>query len=129
DPTAQGAISGLTLVEGRKADMKALILAAGRGKRLATHCDGYPKCMLRLLGKPLVQYSLENAVQAGFSEIVLVVGYRAEEIINVFGNTFQGVSIKYVIQHDPAGVVHAIECSRNTIGNSDFMLFLADEIL
>ena len=38
--------------------------------------------MLRMLGKPLVRYSLENAVQAGVSEIVVVVGYRAEEIIN-----------------------------------------------
>ncbi len=109
--------------------MKALILAAGRGKRLSTHVDDYPKCMLRLHGKPLVQYSLENAVQAGVSEIVMVVGYRAEETINVFGNSFQGVRIKYAIQDNPKGLVQAIECSRSTIGDSDFMLFLADEIL
>lgn len=109
--------------------MKALILAGGRGDRLGSHSNGHNKCMLRLFGKPLVQYSLENAVQAGVSEIVLIVGYQTEEIINVFGNRFQNVRIRYVIQHDPRGVVDAIERSRVAIGDSDFMLFLADEIL
>jgi dTDP-glucose pyrophosphorylase len=85
--------------------------------------------MLRLFGKPLVQYSLENAVRAGVSEIVLVVGYQTEEIINEFGNRFQDTRIRYVIQHDPRGVVDAIERCRAAVGNSDFMLFLADEIL
>ena len=109
--------------------MKALILAGGSGKRLMSNSQGPNKCMLQFFDKPLVEYSLENAVKAGVEEIVLVVGYRAEEIINEFGNCYQDVKIKYVIQYDPKGLVHAIDCSRSTIGNSDFMLFLADEIL
>lgn len=109
--------------------MKALILAAGGGKRLNDHCGGHHKCMLSMFNKPLVQYSLDNAVRAGVSEIVLVVGYRAEEIINTFGIRYEGVEVRYVLQHDPKGLVHAIECSRSTIGDGDFMLFLADEIL
>ena len=109
--------------------MKALILAAGGGKRLNDHCGGHHKCMLRMFDKPLVQYSLDNAVRARVSEIVLVVGYRAEEIINLFGNCYEGVPVRYVLQHDPRGLVHAIECSRTAIGDRDFMLFLADEIL
>ena len=109
--------------------MKALVLAAGRGSRLGEHSEQHNKCMLRLFGKPLVQYSLENAVRVNVDEIVVVVGYRAEEIINEFGNRFEGVRVQYVIQHDPKGLVHAIECSRNALGDSDFMLFLADEIL
>lgn len=115
--------------------MKALVLAAGRGKRLGDapglgeHPDEGNKCMLRLFGKPLVQYSLENAVRAGVSEIVVVVGYRAEAIINEFGIESSGVRIRYVIQEDPRGLVHAIECAKGQIGGDDFMLFLADEIL
>lgn len=115
--------------------MKALVLAAGRGKRLGSdpRMGDYPdegnKCMLRLFGKPLVRYSLENAVRAGVSEIVIVVGYRAEAIINEFGIEIDGVRIRYVIQEEPHGLVHAIECARDQIGNNDFMLFLADEIL
>ncbi len=109
--------------------MKALILAAGRGKRLGAHSDDQSKCMLPMFGKPLVQYSLENAARAGVSEIIVVVGYRAETIINEFGIEFEGARVRYVLQDDPSGLVHAIECSQEAIGDSDFMLFLADEIL
>jgi len=109
--------------------MKALVLAAGRGSRLGEHSQERSKCMLQFFGKPLLQYSLENAVRARVQEIVLVVGYRAEEIINEFGNQFQGVRIRYVIQHDRLGTVHAFECSQEALAGADFMLFLADEIL
>jgi dTDP-glucose pyrophosphorylase len=109
--------------------MKALILAAGRGSRLRERTDEQTKCMLPMFGKPLIQYSLENAVRAGASEIIVVVGYRAEQIINRFGIEFEGVRVQYVLQDDPQGLVHAIECSQQAIGGEDFMLFLADEIL
>jgi dTDP-glucose pyrophosphorylase len=82
-----------------------------------------------MFGRPLIEYSLENAVRAGASEIVIVVGYRAEEIINAYGIEFRGVRMQYVLQEDPRGLVHAIESSEEAIGGSDFMLFLADEIL
>ena len=65
--------------------MKALILAAGRGRRLGVHSIEHTKCMLPLLGRPLIEYSLENAVRAGAAEIVVVVAYRAEQIINAYG--------------------------------------------
>jgi dTDP-glucose pyrophosphorylase len=113
----------------RDRTMKALILAAGRGSRLGNHPDDGNKCMLRMFGKPLVQYSLENAVRAGAEEIVIVVGFLAEAIINEFGIEFEGVRIRYVIQDDPRGLVHAMECARPSLDGADFMLFLADEIL
>lgn len=109
--------------------MKALVLAAGRGSRLGSETDDHNKCMRQLFGKPLVHYSLENAVRAGVEEIVVVVGYRAETIINAFGIDFEGVRVQYVIQEEPQGLVHAIECAQSAIAGSDFMLFLADEIL
>ncbi len=109
--------------------MKALVLAAGRGSRLASETLESNKCMLRLRGKPLVQYSLENAARSGVEEIVVVVGYRAEDVINAFGIEFDGVRIQYVIQDEPRGLVHAIETAQPAIGDSDFMLLLADEIL
>jgi dTDP-glucose pyrophosphorylase len=85
--------------------------------------------MLRLFGRPLIEYSLENAVRAGANEIVVVVSYRAEQIINAFGIGYGGVRVQYVLQEEPQGLVHAIECSEAAIGGEDFMLFLADEIL
>jgi dTDP-glucose pyrophosphorylase len=109
--------------------MKALILAGGRGKRLKHHTRSENKCMLLLMGKPLIQYSLENAVSAGMESIVVVVGYRAEDIINHFGTGFKGTRINYVIQTEQKGLVHAMECARDALGGADFMLFLADEVL
>jgi dTDP-glucose pyrophosphorylase len=109
--------------------VKALILAAGRGRRLQPRSDERNKCMLRLFGRPLIEYSLENAVRAGATEIVAVVSYRAEQIINAYGIEHGGVRVQYVLQEDPKGLVHAIECSQEAIGGEDFMLFLADEIL
>ena len=109
--------------------LKALILAGGRGKRLNNHIKEENKCMLKFDEKPLIKYSLENAAKLDVEEIIIVVGYLAEKIINAFGNSFKGIPIKYVIQLEQKGLVHAIECSKNAIGNSDFFLFLGDEFL
>ena len=107
--------------------LKALILAGGRGKRLSSHAKGENKCMLQFDGKPLIEYSLENAVGLNVDEIIIVVGHLAEGIINTFGNSYNGVPVKYVIQWEQQGLVHAIACSREALVNSDFILFLGDE--
>ena len=109
--------------------LKALILAAGRGKRLGEKTNSQNKCMLRLNDKPVIEYSLECAAGTEVNEIVVVVGHRAEEIINAYGNRYGGKPIRYVIQYDQQGLVHAIECSQSAIGEDDFLLLLGDEIL
>ncbi|WP_300462905.1 nucleotidyltransferase family protein [Desulfobacula sp.] len=109
--------------------MKALILAGGRGRRLKEVTNECNKSMYNFHKQPLIEYSLNNSIRAGVDEIIVVVSYKAEQIINRYGNKFNGTPIKYVIQWERKGVVHAIECSRETIEGSNFMLFLADEIL
>lgn len=109
--------------------MKSLILAGGRGKRLGKISDGQNKCMFKINGKSLIEYSLDCAAQLDMSEIIIVVGYRAEEIINTYGNRYNGKKIKYVIQYEQKGLVHAIECAQHAIGNEDFMLMLGDELM
>lgn len=109
--------------------MKALVLAGGRGKRLEHHSANSNKCMLEFSGKPLIEYSLANCIRIDPEEIVIVVGYLAEQIINHYGNRYQGVKITYAIQQEQRGLVHAIETAAKFLGSADFMLFLADEIL
>jgi dTDP-glucose pyrophosphorylase len=109
--------------------MKALILAGGRGKRLSEHSEQQNKCMISINGKPTIEYSLQCAVNAKISEIIIVVGYKAEEIVNLYGNNYKGKTNKYVIQHDQKGLVHAIECAKAAIGDDDFMLMLGDELM
>ena len=109
--------------------MKALILAGGRGKRLEAHSAARNKCMMPFAGKPLIEWSLENCVGISPDEIIIVVGYLAEQIINEYGNAYRGIRIRYAIQREQRGLVNAIETAAPFLGSSDFMLFLADEIL
>lgn len=109
--------------------MKALILAGGRGRRMEQHSAERNKCMLEFGGKPLIQHSLDHCVRIGPEEIVIVVGYLAEQIINYYGNSYCGLRIRYAIQAEQQGLVHAISTAAPFLGSSDFMLFLADEVL
>lgn len=109
--------------------MKALILAGGRGKRLAEISKEKNKCMIEIEGKSLISYSLDCAVQTDASEIVILVGHMAEEIINTFGNNYKGKRIKYVFQPEQKGLVHAIECAKEALGKEDFILMLGDELM
>jgi dTDP-glucose pyrophosphorylase len=110
--------------------MKALILAAGRGKRLGGVQGSTNKCMLELGGKPVIEYNLERAADLeDIDEIIVVVGFRAEDIINRYGTNFKGKKLRYVIQWEQKGLVHAIECSKDALGKDDFFLLLGDEVL
>ena len=110
--------------------MKALILAGGRGKRLGELTKSTNKCMLEINGLPVIEYNLNRASDIPeIEEIVIVVGHRAEDIINRYGINFKGKRIRYVIQWEQKGLVHAIECAREAIGTHDFYLLLGDEVL
>lgn len=109
--------------------MKALILAGGRGKRLGGVSNDKNKCMIEINGRPLIEYSLNCATQTAISEIIIVVGHKAEEIINTYGNRYNGKLIEYVIQSEQGGLVHAIECAKEAIGRADIMLMLGDELM
>ncbi len=109
--------------------MKAVILAGGRGKRLKETTNSSNKCMLEIDNKPVLEYNLDRALEMEIDEIVMVVGYRAEDIINSYGTSRNGVRIRYVIQGEQKGLVHAIECSKDAIEKDDFFLLLGDEVL
>ena len=109
--------------------MKALILAGGRGKRLDERSAETNKCMIPIKGRPVIEYSLNCAANTEIDEIIIVVGYRAEEIINTYGTQYKNKKIKYVIQWERKGLVHAIECAREAMAGDDFLLMLGDEIL
>lgn len=109
--------------------MKALILAGGRGNRLNELSKEQNKCMIRIQGRHLIEYNLDHALDVDVTEIVIVVGYKAEAVINLLGNSYKGKPIHYVIQNEQNGLVHAIECAKHAIDGNDFFLMLGDEIL
>jgi dTDP-glucose pyrophosphorylase len=85
--------------------------------------------MIQVRGKHLIEYNLDCAIDVGVDDIVLVVGYKAETVINFLGNNYKGKAIKYVIQSEQKGLVHAIECAQKAINGADFFLMLGDEML
>lgn len=110
--------------------MKALILAGGRGKRLKDLTEDTNKCLLNIGGKPTIEYNLDRAADIeDVNEIIIVVGHRAEDIINRYGTNYRGKKIRYVLQSEQRGLVHAIECSKDAIGTDDFFLLLGDEVM
>ena len=108
--------------------MKALILAGGRGKRVEELSSQSNKCLIPVNGKPVIEYSLSIAASLDIEDIIIVVGYCAEEIINKYGIEYKGKKISYVLQSEQNGLVHAIVCARKMLADSDFMLFLGDEV-
>lgn len=109
--------------------MKALILAGGRGKRLDELSANKNKCMIEVNGRPVIEYSLDCAANTDISEIIVVVGYKAEEIINTYGNRYKNKRLRYVIQWEQKGLVNAIECAKESMEGEDFLLLLGDEVL
>lgn len=81
--------------------MKAMILAAGLGKRMRPLTDHCPKPLLPVAGKPLIVHHIERLRQAGIHELVINVSYRAEQIMAALGDgSAHQVSIQW--SHEPS---------------------------
>lgn len=79
--------------------MKAMILAAGEGKRLRPLTDTCPKPLVKVCNKPLIVYHLENLSQAGFKEIIINVRHLGKKIQDYLGNGHAfGVDITYSVE-------------------------------
>jgi glucose-1-phosphate thymidylyltransferase len=89
-------------------DMDAVIPAAGRGSRLDDLADDRPKGLVEVAGRPLLAHVFETAVEAGATELVVIVGYEAAQIVDRFGDAFEGVPITYVHQRERLGLGHAV---------------------
>lgn len=106
--------------------MKAIILAAGVGRRLEPHTGGEPKCLLVLDGEPLLARLLGSLGAAGINEAVIVVGHGADRIRDTIGNTRGPVRIRYVV--NPAyrkGAILSLWAARAEIAD-DLLVMDAD---
>ncbi len=108
--------------------MKTLILAAGEGQRLRPLTETCPKPMLLIAGKPTLQHVIENLKSAGLTDIIIVVGFLKEQIMDYFGNGYDfGVKLKYVEQKKPEGPENAVLIARPELENeNEFLIAHAD---
>jgi UTP--glucose-1-phosphate uridylyltransferase len=130
---------------------KAIIPAAGLGTRFLPATKAQPKEMLPIVDKPAIQYIVEEAIESGIEDIIIVTGRNKRAIEDHFdksaeletmleekGNTellkiVQSVSnladVHYIRQKQPLGLGHAILCARKFIGDEPFAVLLGDDII
>lgn len=129
---------------------KAIIPAAGLGTRFLPATKAMPKEMLPIVDKPTIQYIVEEAIESGIEDIIIVTGKGKRAIEDHFdyapeleNNLIEkekfellekvrqssNVDIHYIRQKEPKGLGHAVWCARNFIGNEPFAVLLGDDIV
>ena len=108
--------------------MKCIILAAGEGTRMKPLTNEIPKPMLKISGKPILEHILDS-LPDNIDEVILVVGYLKEKIVNYFGDEFGKFKIKYVFQEGKLGTYRALELCKDLIINDErFLMMYADDL-
>ena len=103
----------------------------GHGTRLRPLTHTGPKQLLPIANKPMSQYCLESLVDAGISEIAIIIGGIGSDKVQEYyesGDKF-GAKITYVNQDYPHGIAHAINLCKEFVGNDKFVVFLGDNII
>ncbi len=109
--------------------MKAVLLAAGIGKRLDPITKSVPKPMIKICGKPIIEYIVNDLVKSNFNEICIVVGHESEQIKDHFNNYDDNVEISFVTQDEYKGTAHATYCAKDFVKNDSFLLYLSDTLI
>ena len=129
---------------------KAIIPAAGLGTRFLPATKAMPKEMLPIVNKPTIQYIVEEAIESGIEDIIIVTGKGKRAIEDHFDHAFEletnlvekgklklleevrrpsSVDIHYIRQKEPKGLGHAVWCARRFIGDEPFAVLLGDDIV
>lgn len=111
--------------------MKGVILAGGTGSRLRPITHTGPKQLVPIANKPVLEYALDDLVEAGVDEIGIILGDKGRnEIQEYFGDGSEfGVDITYIVQGEPLGLAHAVGCARDFVGDDSFVVYLGDDMM
>ncbi|MCM3741811.1 UTP--glucose-1-phosphate uridylyltransferase GalU [Oceanobacillus luteolus] len=129
---------------------KAIIPAAGLGTRFLPVTKAMPKEMLPIVDKPTIQYIVEEAIESGIEDIIIVTGKGKRAIEDHFDHNYElednlmkkhkfemlekvnyasNIDLHYIRQKEPKGLGHAVWCARKFIGNEPFAVLLGDDIV
>jgi UTP--glucose-1-phosphate uridylyltransferase len=129
---------------------KAILPAAGLGTRFLPATKASPKEMLPIVDKPQIQYAVEEAIDCGIEEFIIITGktkraiedhfdssYRLEEKLKNSGkdkileelNKLNEINIAYIRQRAPLGLGHAILCAKPFINDEPFIVILSDDVI
>ena len=130
---------------------KIIFPVAGLGSRFLPATKATPKEMLPIVDKPLIQYAVEESIEAGFKDLIFITGKSKRAITDHFDSTLErfsnvdykkaklldemnqivpkGVSCIYIRQGEPLGLGHAILQAKPVVGNEPFAVSLADDLI
>ncbi len=102
---------------------RALILAGGKGTRLAEIRSDIPKPMMPVLGKSLLEYQLEMCAKQGIKRVTLLVNHLKDSIVDHFGDAFNGMRIEYFEEPEPLGTVGGIAAISDEVEEDVLVLY------
>jgi glucose-1-phosphate thymidylyltransferase len=106
--------------------MQAVILAAGEGKRVRPLTRSRPKAMIPVANRPIIEYVIEALVKNGIREIIVVVGYRKEQVTRFLNQL--DVPVEVIVQDKQLGTGHALLCAESKI-RDNFLLLPGDNYI
>lgn len=110
--------------------MKGLLLAGGRGTRLRPLTNTGNKHMLPIANQPMILYGLKHLVEAGITDIAVILGPLKEGIVELIGDGSKiGAKITYIEQGEPKGLAHAVLCAKDHLKDAPFVMYLGDNLL
>jgi glucose-1-phosphate thymidylyltransferase len=108
--------------------MKGLILAAGLGTRLQPITSLRPKPTISVANRPLIHYALDDLIDAGVSDIGIVVSHDTIDHLKDVVEGYRDARYTFVLQNPPRGLAHAVEVSREFLGDDAFVMYLGDNL-
>ncbi|MEM4436382.1 MAG: nucleotidyltransferase family protein [Thermosphaera sp.] len=110
--------------------MLAAILAGGYGKRLRPFTNDVPKPMVQIGDKPLIDWQIEWLKNYGFNEIILLVGYKKEKMIEHVGSGSKyGIRVTYVVEDEPLGTGGAVKNAEHILSRANAFLVVNGDII
>ena len=108
--------------------MKAIIPVAGAGTKLRPHTYTQPKALIPLAGKTILSIIIDQLVDAGIHEFIFVVGYLGDKIQDYVQDHYPQLSCHFVNQTDRHGTGHAVELTKEVVGDDEVIIVLGDTI-
>lgn len=108
--------------------MKAIIPVAGAGAKLRPHTYTQPKALIPIAGKTILSFIVDQLLEAGITEFIFIIGYLGDKIQDYVKFTFPHITYHFVQQNERGGTGHAIELTKEIVGNDEVFISLGDTI-
>jgi glucose-1-phosphate thymidylyltransferase len=109
-------------------EMKAIIPVAGAGTKLRPHTYTQPKALIPLAGKTILSIIVDQLKEAGINDFIFIIGYLGDKIKDYVTEKYSGLNVHFVNQNERQGIGHAIQLTRNIVGDDEVFIVLGDTI-